>query len=95
MNLSPEAARDKDSRTPASQKAQRRGDPTPFELLHHDRDAPEARAVDMRPLKAAVQGLKPSHPARAVIMAEPDTLSSEEYAAKAVVWFRLLRLAEG
>jgi hypothetical protein len=71
-----------------------RSKPEPVQPSNEARAFAEPGAVDMRPLKAAVQELKPSHPARAVIIAEPDTLSSEEYAAKAVVWFRLLRLAE-
>lgn len=47
--------------------------------------------VDMRALKAAALRLKNGHPARAVILAEPDFLRVEEYSARAVVWFRLLR----
>lgn len=57
-----------------------------------DQSTRGAHTVDLRPLKAAVQRLGPAHPARTVILAEPDSLSREDYAAKAVVWFRLLRL---
>lgn len=56
--------------------------------------SPDPETVDLRPLKAAVEALAPSHPARRVILAEPDLVGREAYAAKAVVWFRLLRWAD-
>jgi hypothetical protein len=93
--MSPEAPRRGMSRSPVSQRGRGRGGPIPLESLYGDSPSPEARPVDLRPLKAAVQGLALAHPARTVILAEPDSLSREDYAAKAVVWFRLLRLGHG
>lgn len=52
-------------------------------------------AIELMPLKAAVGRLPTGHPAREVILAEPDVLPRSEYAAKAVVWFRLLQIPKG
>jgi hypothetical protein len=91
----PEATRAEKSRPPASQRGRARGKPIQVEPATENPASPDARPVDLRPLKAAVQGLALAHPARTVILAEPDSLSREDYAAKAVVWFRLLRLGDG
>lgn len=44
----------------------------------------------MRTLKEVVARLPANHAARIVILAEPDRLPAADYAARAVVWFRLL-----
>jgi len=60
------------------------------------RAAPPAPGmVDLRPLKEAVCGLPTGHPARVVVLAEPDTMPRAEYAAKTVVWMRLLQIPKG
>jgi hypothetical protein len=51
-------------------------------------------AVDLRPLKAAVGRLPQGHPAREVILAEPDSIAASEYVSKVDVWFRLVWLNE-
>lgn len=51
--------------------------------------------VDLRPLKGFVHRLSAGHPAREVILAEPDMMRVAEYAAKIDVWFRLLQLGRG
>ena len=92
---SPKAARAEKSRSAVFQLAAARGKPIEGKSATEHPASPDARPVDLRPLKAAVQGLTLAHPARTVILAEPDSLSREDYAAKAVVWFRLLRLGDG
>ena len=47
----------------------------------------------LRPIKEAVQDLPSGHPLREVVLAEPDELPAEEYAAKAMVWARLAIVA--
>ena len=92
---SPKAARAEKSRSAVLQWAAARGSPIQGKSATEYPASPEARPVDLRPLKAAVQVLAPAHPARTVILAEPDSLSREDYASRVVVWFRLLRLRDG
>lgn len=92
---SPKAARAEKSHIAVSRRAGARGKPIQVDSATAPPASPDARPVDLRPLKAAVQGLALAHPARTVILAEPDSLSREDYAARVVVWFRLLRLGDG
>lgn len=57
------------------------------------RAAPGA-LVDLQPLKCAVARMPQGSPLRTVVLEEPDSLPRGEYAAKAVVWFRLLRILQ-
>ncbi len=46
--------------------------------------------VDLRPVKAFAQRLPPRHPFRVVMEIEPDLLSFEQAAQRAVAWATLL-----
>ncbi len=50
--------------------------------------------VDMAPLKSAVERLPVKHPLRQVLSGEPDRLRFQEYAAKVLVWIKLLHTGE-
>lgn len=50
--------------------------------------------VDLRPLKLAVGRLALRHPLRDVVLSEPDTVPFGEYAAKVLVWIKLLHFGE-
>jgi hypothetical protein len=51
--------------------------------------------VSLAPLKVAALRLPSNHPARFAILSEPDKLPWADYAARAVVWFRLLMIPAG
>lgn len=51
--------------------------------------------VNIRGFKDSIAHLPPSHPLKVLIAGEPDELSPTEFAAKAVGWWRLLKIPPG
>ena len=51
--------------------------------------------MNIRGFKDSIAHLPPSHPLKVLIAGEPDELSPTEFAAKAVGWWRLLKIPPG
>ena len=51
--------------------------------------------VSLRPWKAALASLAPSHPLRFLLATQPDEIPRAEYVAKVAEWYRLFRGSSG
>jgi hypothetical protein len=51
--------------------------------------------VNIRGFKDSIAHLPPSHPLKVLIAGEPDELSPAEFEAKAIGWWRLLKIPSG
>ena len=63
---------------------------SPARVVFQDEAESQLPIVDLRPLKTAVLSLSPGHPLRILVSSEPDEVPREQYAAKAIGWFRLI-----